>query len=438
MSVAPTRPSTPSYHVFGTGEGGGSLTLRSLLLRVLVAVVTFFGLVVIAVLLVAVSPTLSRSLTAFFIKQQPGALPWNGADPVNIVLVGLDDRPWQRGQFPHTDTIMVASVNPSTNSVHMLSLPRDLWVNIPGVGVDRINDAYGDGGTRLLIQTVEGVVNAPIRYYAILKFTGFQRVIDAVGGVTIDVKRPINDPTFPAPVGYGYAPLHIRAGVQHMNGKLALEYVRTRHDDPLGDLGRNQRQQQLLVALKQQVLRPTTLFKLPMLLGALRQAVSTDFPYTDLTYLGRVVMTAPKSHVRREGLNYANGAVTNFTTAGGADVLQPNWPKIHWIARSLFHDPQLAAARVDVLNGSSITGQASLLGHWMTSCGFRIESVANAPRTNYEYTKVIRNTSVGGGDYVARMAGNLLGKRVISQAVPGASAPVVVIVGRDWTDPAQS
>ena len=434
MSATPMSRRRNSYHVFTPDTAEEVINVRSLLIRAVVAAVAFFGLVVAAALLIALSPTLSRSLTAFFVQTQPGAIPWNGTDPVNMVIVGLDQRA-NSNQPAHTDTIVVARVNPKNDSVRMLSIPRDLWVTIPGVGPDRINDAYQDGGTSLLIRTVEGVVNMPVRYYVIIKFTGFEKVINAVGGVTINVKHAIYDPTYPAFTGYGYDPLRIRAGVQHMNGALALKYVRTRHDDPLGDLGRNQRQQQLLAALKQQVLTPATLLNLPTLLGALQQAVSTDFPYTDLTYLGRLIMT---SHIKHTYLNYANNSVSNYVTAGGADVLLPNWARIHWIAHQAFQDPQLASAQVDVLNGSGISGQASGLAQWMQVAGFSVASVGNADQQNYLHTQVIRNTSVGGEDYVARMAGDLIGVPVTARAVPGSSAPVVIIVGQDWVTPAQS
>ena len=398
-------------------------------------VALFFVLLVVAALLVAMSPTLSRSLTALFVPSQSGAVPWNGTDPVNIVMVGLDQR---TNEFPHTDTMLIASIDPKTDSVRMLSVPRDLWVNIPNYYADRINDAYGFGGTPLLIKTAEGVVNIPIRYYAVIDFKGFEKVIDALGGVTIDVKHPINDPTFPAPVGNGFAPLHIRAGVQHMNGRLALDYVRTRHDDPLGDLGRNQRQQQLLLALKHQALQPATLFKIPTVLDALGHAVKTNFPYADLTYLARVVATAPKSHTRHLGLNYANNSVSNFTTSAGAEVLLPNWPVIHTITKNLFYDPRLRSASVEVLNGTGTPGQAGELGRWMRQSGFKVPSVGNADNSNYQHTEVIQNSSVGGGDYVARMAADLLQVKVTSRAVPGSRYPVVVIVGGGWTNPSQS
>ncbi|HZT95836.1 MAG TPA: LCP family protein [Chloroflexota bacterium] len=438
MSVTQSARPASSYHVFSNDGGPTAITVRGAIVRAFALVAAFFALLIVSTLLIALSPTLSRSVTAFFIHTQTGATPWNGSDPVNMVLVGLDEDAARAQTFPHTDTMLVLSVNPASDSVKMLSIPRDTWVNIPGYGPDRINDAYGDGGPKLLIKTAEAVTQMPIRYYAIISFTGFQKVIDAAGGVTIDVQHAINDPTYPAPTGFGYAPLHIRAGVQHMNGKLALEYVRTRHNDPLGDLGRNQRQQQVLEALKSQMLSPLMVVRLPGFLQALGQAVKTNFPYSDLTYLARVIVTAPKSHQQRSALNYADNAVSNYTTPGGAEVLLPNWPRIHALTRAMFRDPRLATSSIEVLNGTGTSGQAAAMSTWLQACGFRVGSIGNAASINFGHTEVIRNTAASGNNYVARMASDLLQTPLLSRSMPGTSAPVVVIVGADWNNPLQS
>ncbi len=438
MTVSERSSPASSYHFFTKETGHNSITVRGALARLFALLAAFLALLIVAALLIVLSPTLSRSLTAFFIPTQTGAVAWNGTDPVNMVVVGLDEDAGRSQTVPHTDTMLVLSIDPATDSVKMLSIPRDTWVNIPGYGPDRINDAYADGGTKLLMQTAEGVAQVPIRYYAIVNFNGFQKVIDAIGGVTVDVKRPIYDPTYPAPVGYGYAPLRIPAGVQHMDGKVALEYVRTRHDDPLGDLGRNQRQQQVLEALKSQLLSPATVIRLPGFLNALGAAVKTNFPHPDLTYLARIIMTTPKSKQQREGLNYANNAVSNFTTSGGAEVLLPNWPVIHSITGKLFHDPRLAGAPVDILNGTGTSGEAASVAAWIHACGFRVGTIGNAGSSTYNRTEVIRNTNVSGGAFVARMAGDLFQVKPVSRPISGSQAPVVVIVGADWNDPAQS
>jgi LCP family protein required for cell wall assembly len=160
---------------------------------------------------------------------------WNGKERVNILVLGVDQRPGERGPW-RTDTMIVVSVDPVSKSAGMLSLPRDLWVEIPGYGQDRINTAYvvGDlnkfpgGGPALAKKTVQYNLGEPIHYYVRVNFLAFQKLIDLIGGVDIYVEQEINDPTYPD-MNYGYDPLHIPAGWQHLDGALALKYARTRH-----------------------------------------------------------------------------------------------------------------------------------------------------------------------------------------------------------------
>jgi LCP family protein required for cell wall assembly len=421
-----------SYHVFTTAKPTAPVQARMLIIRGGIAIISFFGLVVLAALLIAISPTLSRSVTAFFIAPQSGAIPWNGTDPVNIVVAGIDLRPGQTAD-PHTDSLMVMSVR--AGSIRMLSIPRDLWVSIPGYGYDRVNDAYADGGTKLLIKTTEGITNMPIRYFVVINFQGFEKVIDAVGGVNIYVKKTIWDPLYPALTGYGYSPLFLKKGWHHMDGRLALKYVRERHAYATQDLEREAAQQQLLSALKSQFLTPSSLLNLPVILSSLQAAVSTNFPYDGLTYLGRLAMTSGTTH---RFLNYTNGAVSNYVTPAGADVLLPNWPRIHWIAHQTFQDSELGGSSVAVLNGSGIAGAAGTLTHWLRASGYTVAETGNASSESHTRTEVIQNTAVGGGGFVARMLGDQLQTRVTPQSFSQIHSPVVVIVGQDWSSPVQS
>lgn len=350
MAAAPVPRQHRSHHVFPGSPCSESVSIHGLLARAVLAVSAFFALAVIAALLFASSPTLSRSLRAFFVRNQTGVIQWNGTDPVNMVIAGVDR--WRvSNPSPPTRAVVVVSVDPANHVVHMLSIPRNLWVNVPGHGYDRIRDAYAEGGDNVLMQTVEGVVNMPIRYYAVVNLTGIQRSIGSLEGVTTDVK----------------------------------------------------------------------------------DAVATDFPYDDLRLLSRVVTG---SHVQHRFLNEANNSVVDFVTSGGGAILQPNWTRIHWIAHQSFRDPRLTSSPIEVLNGSGLPGQAGALAQWMHACGFRITRVENA--AGQAHTQVIRNLALPGSDYVARMAANLLDTRAVFRSVRGATAPVVVIAGLDWVDPAQS
>ncbi|MFN8597043.1 MAG: LCP family protein [Anaerolineae bacterium] len=218
----------------------------------------------------------------------PGIAPWSGRERVNILLLGIDEREQQSGPW-RTDTMLVLSVEPVSRTVTLLSIPRDVWVTIPGLNREaKINTAhfYGDaegypgGGPALAMATVEAVLDLPIQYYVRLNFGGFERVIDLIGGIDVDVPETIDDPLYPDS-GYGYEPLYIPAGRQHMDGRLALKYARTRHS-ALGDFERMGRQQQVIMAVRDKVLQANLLPQLLAQAGPLFQTLG-DSIKTNLT-----------------------------------------------------------------------------------------------------------------------------------------------------------
>ncbi len=198
-------------------------------------------------------------------------------DPVNILVLGTDAREGQ--EVSRTDAIVVVRLDPRTNQASILSLPRDLWVKIPGYGSNRINAAYPVGekqigknyGPALAKETVSNLLGLPIHHFVLINFEGFKTLIDRMGGISLDVPRAIDDARFPVDEFEGDTrtmQVHFDAGVQHLDGKTALIYARTRHAD--NDFGRNQRQQQVIVAI----------FQRARDLGILAQINSVD-EYTD-------------------------------------------------------------------------------------------------------------------------------------------------------------
>jgi len=181
----------------------------------------------------------------------PTAVPEPGG-AMNILLVGTDARPGE--EVSRTDTIVLAHIDPQTNRVSMLSFPRDLWVNIPGHGKNKINAAYpigerqiGSGyGPALLKETVGELVGLPIDHFVLINFDGFKTLIDKIAGIYVDVPKALDDPAYPTD-DYRTIKIHFDAGRQLLDGDRALIYARTRHAD--SDFGRNQRQQQVLMAI---------------------------------------------------------------------------------------------------------------------------------------------------------------------------------------------
>jgi LCP family protein required for cell wall assembly len=193
---------------------------------------------------------------------------------VNILVLGIDYGDNEAPGSPkRSDTMIVASVDPGTGTVSMLSIPRDTRVTIPGrAGYDKIAHAYAYGGPQLSARTVEAFLGIPINYYVTMDWQGFISVVDILGGVDLYVEQNMNydDP-------YGGLSIHLKKGYQHLDGEKAGQYVRFRHDE-LGDIGRVQRQQRFLKAMSDEMLQVGTLVKLPALTATIRQYVASDMP----------------------------------------------------------------------------------------------------------------------------------------------------------------
>ena len=234
-------------------------------------------------------------------------------DPVNILLLGTDAR---AGEPPsRTDAIILVHLNPRANRVSLLSFPRDLWVEIPGHGYGSINAAYAIGeqkygpgyGAALAKQTVSNLAGVPVHNFLLINFEGFKTVIDRIGGIEIDVPRPIDDPKYPMdeyPGDVRTMAVHFDAGPQRMDGERALIYARTRHAD--NDFGRNQRQQQVLMAIFNRVREQGLLAQLTSLddyTGALRDYVRTDIPRGDMLGLAQVGTRLNADSVQRYAID---------------------------------------------------------------------------------------------------------------------------------------
>lgn len=205
-------------------------------------------------------------------------------EPFNVLVLGVDTRPGAAGEYMGTrsDTMMVVQVTPETGRVELLSIPRDLLVELwPGTQ-DRINTAYAYGGVELARNVVEGLTGIPIDHYAIVDFKGFEDVIDAMGGVEVNVEDEV-------PPKY-----EIQDGPQTLNGRQALFYARYRGTAG-GDLDRIQHQQRLIAALRGQALRWDTLTRVPRIAGVLMQNVSTDVGPVETMSLARLLVSRGES-----------------------------------------------------------------------------------------------------------------------------------------------
>jgi LCP family protein required for cell wall assembly len=242
-----------------------------------------------------------------------------------IALLGIDEE--HDAAVWRTDAIILAFVDRKQSRLTLFSVPRDLWVHIPGYHSGRINtvDALGErknypgGGIALLDRTLRFNLGLPIHHYIRVDFMGFINVIDTVGGVTVDVKEPVTD-HFPDPTSpTGWAWITLPAGPMHMDGSTALSYCRSRVTS--NDFDRSTRQRQVLFGLWQEVLTVDTLTRAPQLWAEFDEAFETDLSMAEAVQLAYFVQGLDPDQVRSRSLDYK--LTHAWTTPQGAQVLLP-------------------------------------------------------------------------------------------------------------------
>ncbi len=195
---------------------------------------------------------------------------------LNVLLLGIDAR---RGEtMARTDSIILASVDPESKQMSLLSIPRDTRVNIPRHGWDKINSAAVYGGPQMSMKVVSDLLGIPVKHYVLTNFSGFKDIVDALGGVTMDVERNMYHEDI---TDGGIYRINLKKGVQRLDGDKALQYVRFRDYD-LGDIDRTKYQQKFLVALTKEMLQPSTITKLPKLIPEINRYVKTNLSMSDM------------------------------------------------------------------------------------------------------------------------------------------------------------
>lgn len=229
-----------------------------------------------------------------------------GGDAVTVLILGSDRRPGETSPS-RTDTIMLANIDPLRQRIALLSLPRDMIVEIPGYGYGRINSAYVYGnmntdpatGMALARTTISRLIDTPIDYAVLVDFEGFIGLIDAIGGIDIDVPEPLYDNAYPT-MDYGYMEIYFEAGPQHMDGARALEYARIRHAD--SDFQRIRRQQSIVVQVVEQLSSKNIVVALDQAVtasAALRGYVWTDMPEDRMLSLAWSLRTLKAQQIER-------------------------------------------------------------------------------------------------------------------------------------------
>ncbi len=386
--------------------------------------------------LIGVTPTLSDT-TAVPTPVDRAVMP---QDAINIVVLGSDRRPdWDDW---HTDVIQIVSIQPSVPAVTVLSIPRDLYVYIPGFWMSRINfaDMYGElygyqgGGPALLQQTLLYNLGIPADHYVRTDFDGLIGIVDAMGGIDMPVHCKLYD-HWPYPDENGEYPIKVLVpGVHHMDGETALWYARSRVTSSV--FVREGRQQQVLKALWRKARSLDLLPRIPELWGQLRSMVVTDMELTDVLALAEVAFRLDEQNVRSRNIGYQH--VIPWTTPKGGSVFLPNWEELGpVVSEAMGPVPEGRMWRtlqpVEVWNGTPNADWDQLAADRLFRQGF-VAAIGEADRRDYPQTQLIDFTSTAKGSaisYLQRMF-QVSPENVISAPDPNMPVQYRLIIGADY------
>ncbi|TEU14058.1 MAG: hypothetical protein E3J21_16955 [Anaerolineales bacterium] len=360
-------------------------------------------------------------------------------DTVTILLLGSDRR--QGWTHWRTDTIILVAVDTKGHTAGLLSIPRDMWVYIPGRGNERINTAelwgelgkYPGGGPALIKKTIEYNLGLPVHYYVRVDLQGFVRIIDTLGGVTVDVDCPLSD-RFPDPDSpTGFTDLDLVPGIYHLDGKMALYYSRSRLST--SDFDRSLRQQKVIRGIWEQGLRLDILPKIPELWQALSDTFQTDLSLEQvltLAYLG-TQMEPQNIH----GHFIDRTMVTGWRTPKGAQVLLPNHERIRQVVAQFLAPPPLdlvwaEGARVEAQNGTDLADWTELVASRLRWQGVQVVSVGPADRFDYQESLILDYTDKPHTSALLARILYLPPDRIQRQLDFSSPVDIRIILGRDF------
>jgi LCP family protein required for cell wall assembly len=383
----------------------------------------------------------------------PTPPPWDGANRVSLLVMGLDYRDWQAGEGPpRTDTMILLTIDPVNRTAGMLSIPRDLWVSIPGYDYGRINTAYqlGEayklpgGGPQLASETVEELLGVKIDYYAQVDFGAFARFIDEIGGVEVDVNEELKLD----PLGDGNTK-KLKPGHYNLPGNLALAYVRLRKTEG-GDFDRSQRQQQVIMGIRRRILEydmlPMLISKAPVLYNEISSGVHTNLGLDQAIRLAWLAIQIPEENIKQGAIGAGQVAFA-MSPDGTQQVLKPLTEKIRALRDEIFSDTASASplantadigqlvkdenARVTVMNGSSASGLAARTVDYLKSQGINVVETGNASQAS-PTTEI---TFYNGKPYTLKFLVDLMQInkfRIRYASDPAVAADIVITLGDDW------
>jgi len=385
--------------------------------------------------------------------------PWDGASRVTVLVVGLDYLDWaDRVGSPRSDTMILLTIDPLTKTAGMLSIPRDLWVNIPGFGFNRINAAYyfGDlydlpgGGPALAERTVETFLGIEVDYYAQVEFLTFEQMVDTIGGVCLDVPEDIM-------VGRTFEhQQQLYAGYQCLDGKATLGYARARNSEG-GDVDRAHRTQQVILALRDQVLSDFTnlIRQAPTLYNQLSSGVNTNLTLPDILGLAMLAKDIPIESIQQGVIDNSMMAPGKVDIEGQVAFIEQPYPdRIRELVDRVFGGGamvpgasgdatalmQQEQARIAVVNGAGVAGLAADTADYLTAQGMNVVGFGNTADYEETYRGPFPDRTVifvhSGKPYALEYLWTLMQFNSSNQIKfdfdPDAPADIVVALGFDW------
>lgn len=366
---------------------------------------------------------------------------------VDVLLIGVGDE----GHAGSTlaDTVMIASYDVKTKSVAIFSIPRDTYVKIPGNGSTKINAAHAYGeekgkgqGPSLLAKTVQENFGVAIDYYVRVDFSGLRDIVDALGGINVDVENTFCDYNYPVEYKGDTKKICFTAGQQQMNGTKALQYSRSRH--ALGvegsDFARSKRQQKVLLAIKDKALSGGTVFnpkRVLDLMSALGNHLKTDFSTGDFARLFELSKGVDTSKIITKNFdNSPTGFMVSDSSTTAGYILVPktgNWKEIQGVIKNIFAESVVRneAAKLAVYNGTWTTSLAKTVSDDLKTVGYNVVYSGDATTRTATKTQII-DMSDGKFPETIKALENRFGVVAIKQPSDSTGYEIKVIIGRDY------
>ncbi len=386
------------------------------------------------------------------------ALPpaWDGASRVSILIMGLDYGDWSadRNGPSRTDSMILFTIDPQAKTAAIISIPRDLWVDVPGFGYNKINTAYflGEsyklpgGGPALAVKTVEQLLGVPIQYYAQIDFYTFVDFIDAIGGIDVNVPKKIRlDPLGPGNV------FILSAGPHHLDGMKALAFARNRHTKD-GDIDRSRRQQLVIMAVRDKLLSPanfpTMMARAPQMYQSLQGGVRTNLSLEDVLRLTMLVDQIPRNDIQQVVIDYSMASLGMVVQNGQAlSILQPIPGKIRELRDQIFlgEDAPGPLAKgslldlmgqenptISLLNGSHTADLTDKTAAYFRSLGFTVVHEGTASQHS-SVTRVVASRGLPYSlKYLQQLFNFTSSSQIIYSNAKDPQADLVILLGDDW------